>query len=95
LDDEPAAEQKEGRKKSDGGGHQYTVPTGAGRAIMHACSPKADGRFNAAKPILLKEKRFQIRPAIACGPDGLLIAAWMELHESGKRIVVAEIGGEE
>jgi hypothetical protein len=66
--------------------------SGAGRVIMHACSPHADGLFGSARPILSRPGRFQTRPAIAAGPGELLVAAWNELDEGGKRVIVMRLG---
>jgi hypothetical protein len=98
LEDEesPAAEQsKSAEGKKGDGGHQHALPTGAGRVIMHACSQRADGQFESAKPVSPSPGHFQLRPAIASGPDGLLVSAWMELDESGKRVVITVISGED
>ncbi len=78
--------------KNGHGGHQHVELTGAGRVIMHAVSPEADGRFSAASPVVVRPGRFQTRPAIACGKRGIVVA-WNELDESGKRVVVTCLGG--
>jgi hypothetical protein len=72
-------------------GHHHAGLTGAGRAIMHAASPKADGRFSTPRPIVARPGRFQTRPAVACGECGIVVA-WNELDESGKRVVVTCLG---
>jgi hypothetical protein len=94
LADEPAVATSEGGagdKASEAGAHQHGPPAGAGRVVMYAFSPQADGRFS--RPVALRPQpgRFQMRPAIACGTDGLIVAAWMELDEKGKRVVVASL----
>jgi hypothetical protein len=72
---------------------QHHGPTaGAGRVIMYAGSPRADGRFDAARPIAARAGRFQTRPAIASAADGQLVVAWNELDERGKRVVIQRFG---
>ena len=87
VQDEPAPDEPEGGHSR----HQHGPPTGTGRIIVHAVSPRADGRFEVVKPISPMPKRFQTRPAIACGPAGLVLVAWNELDESGKRVVVTRL----
>jgi hypothetical protein len=92
----PSAEHAAGA-----GGHHHSreasghgVTSGAGRAIMYACSPRADGQFESPQPVSPKPGHFQIRPAVAAGnsgKSGSLVAAWMEISESGKRLVVTTI----
>lgn len=88
IQDEPVSAQSEevGHAR-----HQHGPPTGAGRIIVHAVSPRADGRFEAVKPISPRPGRFQTRPAIACDAAGLVVVAWNELDESGKRVVVTRL----
>ncbi|HET6882357.1 MAG TPA: hypothetical protein VFI31_19485 [Pirellulales bacterium] len=88
LADEPAASAAGATGRH--GIHQHGPPTGTGRVIMHAVATHADGRFSAAVAIAPRPKRFQTRPAIACGEAGMVVA-WNELDESGKRVVVTRI----
>ena len=81
--------EKSSASKWGGGGGPPTI--GAGRAIMHAISPLADGKFEAPRAIRAQPGHYQIRPAIACGADESLVTAWMELDESGKRLVVTRL----
>lgn len=83
-----AAEKSSGSNRGGGGG---TPASGAGRAIMHAISPLADGKFETPHAIRAQAGRYQMRPAIACGGEGSLVAAWMELDASGKRLVVTRL----
>jgi hypothetical protein len=93
LADEPVSGEKtEGGKSSGSSGHQHAPAVGAGRAIMHACAPLADGHFETPRAVHPQPNRFQMRPAIACLVDGLVIA-WMELDEAGKRVVVKRLPG--
>jgi hypothetical protein len=85
LADEPLAQAD-----ASGGhaGHQHGPPTGAGRAIMHAYAPLGEGRFHPPQAVRPRAGCFQSRPAIACGADGLVVIAWTELDEAGKRVVI-------
>lgn len=89
ADEPPPTAEKSSGSKWGGGSGPPTI--GAGRAIMHAVSPLADGKFDIPSAIRPKNGHFQMRPAIACGSDGLLVAAWMELNETGKRLVVTRL----
>jgi hypothetical protein len=96
LVDEPGAAERgegDGHNMNGGGGHQQPTLTGASRAVMYACSTHADGKFESTGAVLSRPGHFQIRPAIACGPNALVVTAWMELDESGKRVVVTVIEG--
>jgi hypothetical protein len=86
--DEPGDDRPD--EKGGHGGHQHGPPTGAGRVVMYAVSPLADGQFAPARPIAPQPKRFQTRPAIACGGRGIVVA-WNELDEAGKRVVVTRL----
>jgi len=91
LADEPPSGERSGNQKRGGGsGHQHAPETGAGRAIMYACSPHADGSFDAPLAVHPQPNCFQIRPAVASGAEGLVVA-WMELDEAGKRVVVTRL----
>jgi hypothetical protein len=81
----------ETRQSAGQGSHQHSPAAGSGRVIMHACSNLADGQFKAPQPILARPGRFQTRPAIACGTGGLIVVAWNELDENGKRVVVTRL----
>jgi hypothetical protein len=88
IDDDPPA--KETGQKNGHAAHQHAPPMGAGRVIMYASSPRADGQFTPALAIAPRPKRFQTRPAIARGTRGVVVA-WNELDESGKRVVVTRL----
>ena len=90
LADESPAEKTETGQERPGNGHQHAPEIGAGRAIMHACSPLADGHFDGPRAVHPQPNRFQMRPAVAAGVDGLVVA-WMELDEAGKRVVVTRL----
>lgn len=60
-----------------------------GRVIMHSSSPLANEAFEIPHAIRAMPGKFQTRPGIACDSTGLLVAAWNELDESGKRLVIA------
>jgi hypothetical protein len=79
ADEQPAIPQHE---------HQQPATSGSGRAIVYAPLLPTGGQASQPIAIASQAGRFQTRPAIACGPAGLLISAWMELDESGKRVVV-------
>jgi hypothetical protein len=94
LTDDPAALHTANTLESkprDAVGHRHGRPTGSGRVIMYACSRRADGQFTHPFAIRPQPGRFQMRPTIACGADGLIVAAWMELDEAGKRAVVSSV----
>ncbi|QDU30112.1 hypothetical protein ETAA8_52310 [Anatilimnocola aggregata] len=83
LADEPVA------KIGEPAEHQHGPPTGAGRVVMHSIAPRADGKFDLPHPLASRPGKFQTRPGIASGTSGLLVAAWNELDETGKRVMVA------
>jgi hypothetical protein len=81
--------------KHDAANEESTAP-GNGRAIfMAACSATNDAQnplaWNAPTAIAPKADAFQTRPALAQAPDGHVYAAWHELDENGKRVVVAKL----
>ncbi len=71
--------------------HQHGPPTltpgAGGRAIWHAVLGP-DGRFSSAKTIAPRTGAFQTRPALTMTSSGRIFAAWNELDETGKAIVV-------
>ncbi|WP_425615028.1 hypothetical protein NA78x_004916 [Anatilimnocola sp. NA78] len=85
---EESLAEEEAKAPADKSSHEHGPPTGAGRVIMHSRSPKADEVFEVPHAIASMPGKFQTRPGIASG-SGLLVAAWNELDENGKRVVVA------
>src|SRR6185437_3795585 len=74
-------------------GHHHGPPKlgGSGRAIMLAHMPANASEFGSARAVAPKPGAFQTRPSLARRSDGDLFLAWMELDESGKAVVVAQV----
>ena len=79
--------------------HGHAAPSGS-RAIYFSAgiaAPTVEGstlNWDAPRPIALKDGAFQSRPVLATRPGGHIFAAWNELDEQGKRIVVARMSQE-
>jgi hypothetical protein len=75
-------------------GHNHGAPKpspGSGRGILHAYMPAGQLLFGPALPVALKPGAFQTRPSMTVTPAGHVFAAWMELDESGKSVVVTRL----
>lgn len=72
-------------------------PTGSSRAILMARGtalqlPQGTSiSWQPPQPVAAKEGAFQTRPALALKATGEVFAAWHELDEQGKRVVVAKL----
>lgn len=72
-------------------------PAGSSRAIYMARgtglqSPQGTSiRWQPPQPVAAKEGAFQTRPALALKATGEVFAAWHELDEQGKRVIVAKL----
>jgi hypothetical protein len=83
---EPPAPAEAGHGHSQG---HAPAMTGGGRAIQLAVST-GDG-FGSPVMVAPKPGAFQLQPAIAPAGDGSAVVAWVELDESGKKIVVRRV----
>jgi hypothetical protein len=87
---EPAADSQPG--------HNHGTPklgAGSGRAIFHARLPAGHSWFGPTQAIDPRSGSFQTRPTLTPTSDGHLFAAWMELDETGKNVVVARLPRDE
>jgi hypothetical protein len=66
----------------------------AGRAIWYAWLAPGQSEFGMARAVAPRPGAFQTRPAIVRLANGELVAAWNELDEKGKAIVVSRLAGE-
>jgi hypothetical protein len=71
--------------------HGAPTLTGSGRAVRYATLPPGAATFGPARAVAPRPGAFQTRPALAGLPDGTVVAAWNELDESGKAVVVCRV----
>jgi hypothetical protein len=77
-------------------GHNHGVTkagSGSGRAIHYSYRAPGQTWFGPARSLAPKTGAFQTRPTLTSTPEGALFAAWMELDETGKSVVVARLPG--
>jgi hypothetical protein len=77
------------KSNGDGSHHHHDRPLGPGRLIVYARSD-GDARFTAPEKLAPVEGVYQLRPTLAVGPHGPLVA-WFELKEKGKDLVCVRL----
>jgi hypothetical protein len=78
-------------------GHSHQTPTidaASGRAVKYATMQAGASTFGPARSVAPRLGAFQTRPALVCGPSGVVFVAWYELDESGKSLVAARIAND-
>jgi hypothetical protein len=88
----PAAPAPDPKAAGHGHGHGPDL-SGGGRAIMYASSRDGGEHFGPAVPLDPRPGAYQVQPSLSAGPDGAVIAAWNEIDQDGKRVVVARLAG--
>jgi hypothetical protein len=94
---EQAATSSSDEPAAGGGGHAHGAASGGSRAIYLATAMRVQGpqgtslAWEPARPIAMVEGAFQSRPVVVTQPGGHTYAAWNELDEQGKRVVVARL----
>jgi hypothetical protein len=79
-----------------GSGHQHGPPvTGAGRGIRYAFAPAGADAFQSVQLVHPIAGAYQSRPAIAGDGQHRIFAAWCELNQEGKSIVVTTVAGDD
>lgn len=89
-------EQSLGAESADAhaGHHQHAAPkagAGGGRAIHYARLAPGQTSFGPARSMSPKPGVFQSRPTVVAASTGDLWAAWNELDETGKAVVVTRL----
>ncbi len=88
----PAGAAPDPKAAGHGHGHGPDL-SGGGRAIMYASSRDGGEHFGPRVALDPRPGAYQTQPSLAAGPDGALFAAWNEIDQDGKRVVVARLAG--
>jgi hypothetical protein len=78
-----------GSHNKEQGNHQHGAPAGSNRCIQYSHS--ADGTsFKTPVPLVSSSGVYQVRPEVALGPQGPVVA-WMETTNQGKCVVCVQL----
>lgn len=69
-------------------GDNQVEAIGGGRAVMTASSNDGGETFSSPRTLQPRPGVFQLRPNLVQSADGALVAAWCELAEPGKAVVI-------